>query len=1689
MAGLTAETALNTAANIAHATSETADAAAMSSSTIMTDEEVQAQLLDIVATNADTASNIAHAASEGTDTTAINITTKAMYGNTSAILGNIAALKGWLLAHGAVISGVIALGAAIGVAYYAWCNSAEQVTKRNKEAREEIKKNIATLNDESKEYSDKANKLKDLQKKYSEAVKGSEEYYQIANEIAELSPELVIGYTDEGNAIVDNTKKINEQTEAYKKNAEAKREAAREEASTGISEIKDQIKSAKERKSQAEEDLNNLDYASFVISPENVGLDDGTIKKLYDEKVARLKGIIKDSADEILDAQTALNEAYAISLPELSEQDVKDGKDNVRSAILSYASEVELSYDELERLNEKAMSDYKVTDAVNELFVLDYKNMPIDEAKANIDKYLEELAVYWNADIETLRKAFGFDNLGNGIEKFYKQHHEINDQGRDVVSDAAVNFTLNNDFSVSDYEELISDEYAKTLDEITASAGRAVPILEDYQAAWQKINEEAKNISKGFSKTEMIDAINGLSDGFDKLDDIYADVKDGDVFDFTKLDTKKFEEAFKDLKPEYEEFIETVSSSPNDIAKCQDAFDKLAQAYVENSGILNNLTDDNAEVAAAMLKNMGIANAEEIIMGELALSKEKARLETEGLTENTYDEIYALFNEENASELTKQALAELALQKLLTNENKISTASDLDQLYNLAEAANVASDQLEILAQAKAVLADVESGKIQANGTLYDWATSVINDINNGKMKFEPQISRDFKYDYAGADKSNKSSSGSDPNYKSELEDKLKALKANLDQRKITYEEYYEQCRKLIEDYHNAGKIDDDEYLSEYSTLLDNYLKALETAYKQGSATSDEYLNRTYQKTKELYDAGIIDTEEYWDKSKSILDNYLSYLETSYKKGEITFSEYYGKYEAVVEHFYEQGILDAEEYWDKNKELLDKYIQHYEKVMNNVYNNKSLQKRGVSSMKNYLNQCLKLVEKYYEDGKISAESYYEYLEQLYGNQVDYMEKAVSGVKSLIDAQKEALDKEKEALEKANEERQKAIDLQKALYELNRAENQRTKFVYTDDKGFVYQADGSTIKDAQNTLDDQKYQAQVDAINKQIDALQEYADKWDKVLNVMQDAQNEFAALQQFGDGWKDKVLSLDTDIIEEFKNEYFDACQNQADAAMALSDASLNAAQNNYDGMAQSLDGVANSALKAAEAMERAATSISNLGSGGGSGATPSSGVESEQGEKDSISLVNLKPLESLQRIIELADQGIYAAETLESAINIYGSTLEEFLGKGALESLTSHMEDLKNGAAGSGEAWTLLSEALSQFDPNVTIENTNLLKEAQEALKLQIELVSERIETNNSHWNDSVATQQKALEQFEDLLTRYTTGQITFSDFTNELNKAADGTTTLAQKIVDSGVPLNSLYTYLDNVSQIVGTADENTGYYGESINGLSGIINDEGIVSVNDFTSNLDILADSVSNDDQWCKSLTDSINSIPNRDVWIVTHKIETKGNSPKASDLAKSEFDGTVGNAYSEGTVGKAYNKGKYPGLKKDEDMALRSEFGQPELTIYPNGTYEITDEPTFADLPAGTVIFNEKQTKRILANNGKKLGKSFAGGTILRPLQQGDNSYELVKIAEQLKAQIADNMMYPMNSINKNVEMIAKNINSVQTNHQQSTNIIENVNITCPGITSDDVAKQIGSALRKEFSGMSLNAYQKMNVTR
>ena len=127
-----------------------------------------------------------------------------------------------LAAHPALIAALAAAALAAGAAYIAWYNSTEQVLKRQREHRAEMQKSIDSLNDEAGSFTQQANDLKHLLEQYENAVKYSDEWYDAARKIADLSEDLVIGYSDEGDAILGNTDKIREQIQEYRNLEEEK---------------------------------------------------------------------------------------------------------------------------------------------------------------------------------------------------------------------------------------------------------------------------------------------------------------------------------------------------------------------------------------------------------------------------------------------------------------------------------------------------------------------------------------------------------------------------------------------------------------------------------------------------------------------------------------------------------------------------------------------------------------------------------------------------------------------------------------------------------------------------------------------------------------------------------------------------------------------------------------------------------------------------------------------------------------------------------------------------------------------------------------------------------------------------------------------------------------------------------------------------------------------------------------------------------------------------------------------------------------------------------------------------------------------------------------------------------------------------------------------------------------------------
>lgn len=122
-----------------------------------------------------------------------------------------------------------------------------------------------------------------------------------------------------------------------------------------------------------------------------------------------------------------------------------------------------------------------------------------------------------------------------------------------------------------------------------------------------------------------------------------------------------------------------------------------------------------------------------------------------------------------------------------------------------------------------------------------------------------------------------------------------------------------------------------------------------------------------------------------------------------------------------------------------------------------------------------------------------SEKYQEFLESLRANEQEINSIKVSQEQwndAVRDLEIAELEDERDALQKTNDEYQKQLDMQEALADLAKAKSQRTKLVYRAGQGFVYESDQDAIDAAQKRVDELEAQARIDAIEDQIDKIEE-----------------------------------------------------------------------------------------------------------------------------------------------------------------------------------------------------------------------------------------------------------------------------------------------------------------------------------------------------------------------------------------------------------------------------------------------------------------------------------------------------------------------------------------------------------------------------------------------------------------------
>lgn len=377
--------------------------------------------------------------------------------------------------------------------------------------------------------------------------------------------------------------------------------------------------------------------------------------------------------------------------------------------------------------------------------------------------------------------------------------------------------------------------------------------------------------------------------------------------------------------------------------------------------------------------------------------------------------------------------------------------------------------------------------------------------------------------------------------------------------------------------------------VTELKYKLENQQKYQERADALSKREAEFYKTYGTDSSKYYNDRSIYEEWKAITGEKQYLDNWLGSIDTL---SQDVLDEIYGQhpeldytvdlnldYGGVADAASEAGSAAAEEF----KETLDKILAMYDAELD----------AGVETFKNYVNKSRAIIEQYYQEGKITASEYYDYIANLYEKQVSEYDKVISAVQRKIKEQIDSLDKEKESIEESYnlqiEEIQKKIDalqeendeidrnmaLSRAQYQLSRAQHQRTRLMYSESRGFYYEADLQGIADAQEnvrkaqldkTVSDlqkkittlqESMKRETDAIDEQIKSLNELSDAWGEVSSVLQHSIEDMRAEEILGRDWEQQIFAERQKILEDFTNQYVALQQAQKDAYLAARQAEL----------------------------------------------------------------------------------------------------------------------------------------------------------------------------------------------------------------------------------------------------------------------------------------------------------------------------------------------------------------------------------------------------------------------------------------------------------------------------------------------------------------------------------------------------
>lgn len=286
------------------------------------------------------------------------------------------------------------------------------------------------------------------------------------------------------------------------------------------------------------------------------------------------------------------------------------------------------------------------------------------------------------------------------------------------------------------------------------------------------------------------------------------------------------------------------------------------------------------------------------------------------------------------------------------------------------------------------------------------------------------------------------------------------------------------------------------------------------------SSSSKEWWETEFDKLKEQFDYNEITIEQYISGLSSLLGKVEQGTEAWRKINEELQKQRLTK----VEDDYKRGTISLDEYITKLKELIKAY------------------KQGTDAWN-------ELADKIKEGLEDKLDQQKDDLETAEDAAISIIDKEIEKLEDLRDAEEERYDKLIEEKEKANEETERELELARLQEALENAKKEKTKRVWREGLGWVYEADQEAIKEAQEALDEFNKEQEIsdleeekdnalNAIDDQIKGWEDYKEQWESVVDDYEFEQDRLILLQKLGAETENEILQQKIEAINRYKDAY-----------------------------------------------------------------------------------------------------------------------------------------------------------------------------------------------------------------------------------------------------------------------------------------------------------------------------------------------------------------------------------------------------------------------------------------------------------------------------------------------------------------------------------------------------------------------